>query len=108
MAAIAAATKSYFVAVEDGWTQIVTGASTPINQLRITAYPHTHPIQVAAASSKPALTVSGVTVCHQPFKVADATNGINAIFYVRISNPSNQLPAGKVRIDVYAEGGVLS
>lgn len=106
MAAIAAATKSYNVKPADGWTQIVTGASTPINQLRISAYPHTHPIQVAAASSKPALTVSGITVCHHPFKVQDATNGINAIFYVRVVNPGNQ--GGNVRIDVYSEGGVLS
>lgn len=106
MTAIVAATKSYNIAPADGWTQIITGASTSINFLRISAYPHTHPIQVAAASSKPALTVPGVTVCHHPFKVYDATNGINAIFYVKVNNPGNQ--GGKVRIDVYAEGGVLS
>lgn len=106
MTAIAAASKSYFVGPADGWTQIVTGASTPINYLRISVYPHTHPIQVAAAASKPAASIPGITVCHNPFQVHDDTNGINAIFYVKVNNPSNQ--SGKVRIDVYSEGGVLS
>ena len=46
MAAIAAATKSYIIAPGDGWVEIVTGASTPINFLRISAYPHTHPFRL--------------------------------------------------------------
>lgn len=104
MAAIAAATKSYFVGPQDGWVELVAG-STPINFLRISAYPHTHPIQIASASSKPALTISGVTVCHHPFKIHDAFNGISSNFYVKVNNPGNQ--TGKVRIDVYSEGGVL-
>lgn len=107
MTAVAAASKSYFVGPGDGWTQIVSGASTPINFLRISAYPHTHPIQVAAASSAPASTVPGITVCHNPFHVHDDTNGINAIFYVKVNNPGNQ-GGGRVRIDVFSEGGVLS
>lgn len=105
MAAIAAATKSYFIGPADGWVEIVTGAATPINFLRISAYPHTHPIQVAISASAPALTVPGVTVCHHPFKVYDATNGISSLFWVKVNNPGNQ--SGKVRVDVYSEGGVL-
>lgn len=104
MAAIAALTKSYFVAPADGWTELVAG-STPVNFIRISAYPHTHPIQVAVASSTPAGTVPGITVCHHPFKVYDAVNGISNNFYVKVNNPGNQ--SGKVRIDVYVEGGVL-
>lgn len=106
MAAIAANTKSYTILPSAGWTQIVTGASTPINFLRMSGYPHTHPFQVATGSSKPALTIPGITVCHTPFKVFDATNGISSIFWVKVNNPGNQ--DGGVRIDVYSEGGVLS
>lgn len=105
MAAIAAAHKSYFVGPQDGWVKIVTGASTPINFLRMSAYPHTHPFQVGIGASAP--TDTGITVCHHPFKVYDATNGISSIFWVKVNNPSNQTSTGKMRIDVYSEGGVL-
>lgn len=103
MTAVVAASKSYFVGPGDGWTQIVTGTT---NYLRVSAYPHTHPFQIAAASSKPAVTVPGITVCHKEFAVHDDTNGINATFFVKVNNPGNQ--SGKVRIDVYSEGGTLS
>lgn len=105
MAAIAANTKSYFVGAQDGWVEIVTGAVTPINFLRMSAYPHTHQFQVATGATAPAAGVSGVAVCHHPFKVYDTTNGISSVFWVRVTNPGNM--AGKVRIDVYSEGGVL-
>ncbi len=215
MAAIAANTKSYFIGPQDGWVEIVTGASTPINFLRLSAYPHTHPFQVATGASAPitapaagtgtftfsttgptdgqtiqigsetytfhatrtvAFTValgadfhaaatnftaavnsdstlvtasdttdvvtvtsilkgtqgnyalatngtnvaksgtamtggadvpSGITVCHHPFKVYDVTNGISSLFWVKVNNTSNQNPTGKMRLDVYSEGGVL-
>lgn len=109
MAAIAANTKSYIIAPGDGWVEIVTGASTPINFLRISAYPHTHPIQVATGASAPAAGVPGITVCHHPFKVYDATNGISSLFWVKVNNPGNQVSGSKggVRVDVYSEGGVL-
>ncbi len=215
MAAIAANTKNYFVGPQDGWVEIVTGASTPVNFLRVSAYPHTHPFQIATGSSAPtsaptkstgtftfattgpiatqtitigteiytfaasrtvpftvavgadfhaaatnftaavnsdstlvkavdasdvvtltsipegtqanyalATTASnttrsgalmtggtdinmGITVCHHPFKVYDATNGISSLFWVKVNNPANQTSAGRLRIDVYSEGGVL-
>jgi len=109
MAAIAANTKSFIVSPSDGWVEIVTGAVTPINFLRISAYPHTHPIQVATGATAPAAGVSGITVCHHPFKVYDATNGISSIFWVKTTNPGNQKSGLKegVRVDVYSEGGVL-
>lgn len=106
MTAIVAASKSYFIAPEDGWVQIVSGASTAINFLRISAYPHTKPFEVAVASSKPATSVPGIVVCHNAFKVFDATNGINAVVYVKVASPGNM--SGKTRIDVYSEGGVLA
>lgn len=106
MAGVVAATKSYFIGPADGWTQIVSGASTAINYLRVSAYPHTHPFQLAAASSKPVATIPGITVCHIPFEMHDDNLGVNAIFYIKVNNPGNQ--GGKIRIDVYSEGGVLS
>lgn len=105
MTAIAPATKSYFIGPSDGWTKIITGTTTNIAFIRISAYPHTHPIQVAVGSSAPDATISGITVCHHPFKVYDVTNLLNTNFYVKVNNPGNQ--GGKVRVDVYAEGGVL-
>lgn len=103
MAAIAANTKSYLIGPEDGWTLISSGTT---NFIRMSAYPHTHPFQVAVASSKPANTVPGVQVCHNPFKVYDQTNGISSSFYVKVTTPGNQ--SGKTRIDVYCEGGTLA
>lgn len=107
MAAVAANTKTYTILPSAGWTQIVTGAATPIDFLRISGDPHTHPFFVFAGATAPAATVRGVKVCHNAFKVYDQVNGISSIFYVRVGpNPSNQ--SGGVLIDVYSEGGVLS
>lgn len=108
MAAIAANIKTFLIGPQDGWTQIVTGAVTPINFLRLSADPHTHPFFVFAGASPPAATVRGVKVCHNTFKVHDAFNGISSLFFVRITNPSDNTSAGKIYVDVYAEGGVLS
>lgn len=106
MVAIAAATKSYFVGPQDGWVEIVSGTT---NFIRISGYPHTHPFQVAVASSLPALTIPGITVCHHPFKVFDPSAlGISGNFYIKVNNPANQNNAGRVRIDVYCEGGTLA
>lgn len=105
MTAVAASTKSYFIGPQDGWTQIVTGTT---NFLRVSGYPHTHPFQIAAASSKPAQAIPGITVCHSPFTVHDDTNGMTATFWIKVNNPANQNNAGRVRIDVFCEGGTLS
>jgi hypothetical protein len=105
MAGVAAATKSYFVGPQDGWVEIVTGAVTAINYLRVSAYPHTHPFQIAASATKPAATVTGVTVCHKEFTMHDDNLGVAALFWVKVNNPGNQ--SGRIRIDVYSEGGVL-
>lgn len=105
MAAVAAAHKSYKIGPQDGWVKIVTGAVTPINFLRFSSYPHTHPFQVGLGASAP--TDNGITVCHHPFEVYSDTNGISSIFWVKVNNPSNQTPTGQARIDVYAQGGVL-
>lgn len=110
MAAIATNTKNYFIGPQDGWTQIVTGAVTPINTLRISAIPHTHPFFVYAGASLPAANVVGVRVCHHPFKFGDFTNGTSSLFFVRVSGPvsdSKQLD-GRLQLDVMSEGGVLS
>lgn len=104
MVAVAAAHKSYFIKPADGWVKIVTGAATPINFLRMSGYPHTHPFQVGLGASAP--TDTGITVCHNTFKVFDATSGISSVFWVKVNNPSNQAN-GAMRIDVYSEGGVL-
>lgn len=107
MAAIAAATKSYFIGPQDGWVEIVTGAVTPINYLRISGYPHTHPFQLAVSATAPALTVPGITICHTHFDMHDDTNGVSSVFWIKVNNPSNQTTVGRMRIDVYSEGGVL-
>lgn len=106
---IAAATKNYFIKPQDGWVEIVTGAGTPINYLRISAVPHTHPIRIYAGASAPASTVDGILVCHDPFVFHDDSNGTSTLFFVRNTNPCNssQKADGSVRIDVFSEGGVL-
>lgn len=109
MAAIAAKTKRYTVSPADGWVELVTGAATPINYLRISGYPHTHPFQLYVGASAPAITEPGITICHIPFEMHDDTNGVSSLFFVKVNNPGNQNSGsnGGVRIDVYSEGGVL-
>lgn len=109
--ASAANTKNYFVGPQDGWVQIVSGATTPLIYLRMTAYPHTHPFQVFAGASAPAISVQGVTVCHHDFHVENqVTGGNGGIFWVKVVNPASNSLAndGRIRIDVYVDGGVLS
>lgn len=109
MAASTSATKNYFVGPQDGWVEIVTGAVTPIQFLRISANPHTQPFRVYVGASAPASTVPGILVCHHPFKIANYFNGTSSIVWVKVTNPcpnSIQMD-GRLRLDVYADGGVL-
>lgn len=110
MAAVATATKNYFVGPQDGWTLIVTGAVTPINSLRISAIPHTHTFFVYAGASLPAASVVGIQVCHKEFQFRDFTNGTSSLFYVRTSGPvpDSKQADGRLRLDVMSEGGVLT
>lgn len=110
MAASAANTKSYYVGPGDGWVEIVDASTTNLIFLRISAEIHTHPFFVYAGSSAPAATVNGVKVCHHPFKVANYSATPNGSkFWVRVQNPvsGSRNNDGKLRLDVYADGGVL-
>lgn len=109
MAAVAANTKNYYIGPQDGWVEIVTGAVTPINYLRISAIPHTKPFFVFAGASPPSAATIGIQVCHHEFCMHDDTNGVSSLFYVRLTNPTqdSRNHDGRTRIDVYSEGGVL-
>ena len=101
------ATKSYFIAPEDGWVNVTTIAAKAA--IRISAYPHTHPFRVYAGTSAPALTVPGIRICHKAFQSenSNATGNVDA-FYVRVDNPANQgTNGGKLQIDVFIDGGAL-
>lgn len=105
------ATKNYFVGPEDGWVKVVTGAS-PAASVRISAMPHTHPFFVFGdPSATPSLlTTTGVLVCHHPFKITNGVAGTSDAFWVRIKNPvtGSNKNDGKLRIDVYTDGGTLA
>lgn len=51
----------------------------------------------------------GVLVCHHPFKAANYSNNNASKFWVRTTNPvpNSQKADGRLRIDVYADGGAL-
>lgn len=54
--------------------------------------------------------VQGVLVCHHPFKVFNTSSTPNGSkFWVRVVSPvpNSQRSDGKLRIDVYADGGAL-
>lgn len=109
MAATVSNTKNYFVGPQDGWTLIVDATTTNLVELRLSAYPHNNAFYVYSGTSAPAATVTGVRVCHKPFKAANYTNNNASKFWVRVVNhvPSSPNPDGKLRIDAYADGGVL-
>jgi len=105
-----AASKTYYVGPQDGWVEIVDGTTTAIAMLRISAVPYTQPFRVYVGSSAPSITEPGILNCHHPFKVADFTTaGISAKFYVKVTNRVNSSnnADGRLRLDVYADGGVL-
>lgn len=112
MAAIATATKNYFIGPQDGWFLVVTGAVTPIARLTITGIPCSHPFFVYAGASAPAANIVGVQVTDddEGFVFSDSFNTTNSLFFVRIANPvsdSKNLD-GRARFDVMATGGVLT
>jgi hypothetical protein len=110
MAATVSKTKTYFVGPQDGWFQIIDATTTNLVFLRMTAVPHTHPFYVYSNTSAPTLGVdAGVYVCHHPFKIANYSNNNASKFWIRVVNPvqNSQQSNGKLRIDVYADGGVL-
>lgn len=109
MAATVSNTKNYSIGPQDGWVLIVDATTTNLVYLRISAVPHTHPFQVFSGTSAPT-TQTGVRVCHKEFKVANYNNNNASKFWVRVVNPVPNDPAntGKLRLDVYADGGVLT
>jgi len=109
MAATVSHTKTYYVGPNDGWKLLVDATSTNLVYLRISAVPHTAPFRVYSGTSAPAANDPGVHVCHHPFKVANYNNTNASKFYVKVTNPvsGSTNSDGKLRIDVYADGGVL-
>jgi hypothetical protein len=104
------ATKSYSIGPQDGWTKIV--ASGHFASLRVSAYPHTHPFFIFGdPTAVPVVgTDNGVLTCHHPFKIT-AGDRLNVdAFYVRVQSPVSSNPAndGRLRLDVYTDGGTLA
>jgi len=93
-------TANTYIYPSDGWTLIAT---TPAF-IRVTAFPHTHPYYIAAASSTPASTVIGTLICHKPFWMNVAT-GEN--IYARTANPvpNSSTRDGKLRLDIITVAG---
>lgn len=107
------ATKVFRVGPQDGWVQLVTGADTAIDQLVITVAPHTHPVLIYGGTTAPAATVDGIRVCHHSFHLNVAGN--KDLFFVKVPNPlayaadpTTGVPDGRISIQVYTQGGVLS
>lgn len=101
------ATKSYFVGPQDGWVNVLT--ADPKAYVLISASPHTAPFYVFGDPSvTPGPGDIGMLICHHAFDVHnDGTVGNLDAFWVRTVNASNQTADGKVRIDVYTDGGTL-
>lgn len=109
MAATVAHTKDYFVGPQDGWVLLVDGTTTNYVFVRISAVPHSAQFRVFAGTSAPSATEPGVLICHHPFKVANYFNGSATKIWVKVTNPhsGSTNSDGKIRLDVYADGGVL-
>jgi hypothetical protein len=103
------ATKSYQVGPQDGWFKIVTAGL--LASLRVSVFPHTHPFFIYGdPTATPSLTAdNGVLVCHHPFKITAGDRKNADAFFVRIKNPlpGSTAKDGRVRIDVYTDGGTL-
>jgi hypothetical protein len=104
------ATKSYNVGPQDGWLKVI--ASGELAAVRITAFPHTKPFYVFG---DPAITPTiaanpGVYTCHHPFKITSGDRKNADAFWVRVASPAaDTLSAdGRLRIDVYTDGGTLT
>lgn len=104
------ATKNFYIGPQDGWVKVLsTGAA---HSVRISAYPHTQPFYVYGdPSTVPSSETRGISVCHHPFKVMNSTDeGNTDAFYVRVPNPCGDAEAadGRLRLDVYTDGGTLN
>jgi hypothetical protein len=107
------ANKSYFIGPEDGWVKVITAGHA--YSVRISAYPHTHPIYIFADPTvTPTIASPYVAVCHHPFKVENSgvtpTGGNIDAFWVRVPNSSNAFTGqqGRARVDVYTDQGTLA
>jgi len=109
MAATVSNTKNYYVGPEDGWVLIVDATTTNLVFLKIAASIHTHPFFVFSGTSAPSASDIGFKVCHDCFKAANYSNTNASKFWVRVQNPvpNSDKRDGKLRLDVYADGGAL-
>lgn len=97
------ATKNYKIGPQDGWVKVLDAGVAFVVQ--ISAYPHTHPFYVwGDPIATPTAADVGVLVCHSAFHIENSNDIGNVdAFWVRTSNPSNQ--GGRIRIDLYTDGG---
>lgn len=109
MAATESSTLAYNVGPQDGWTLIVDGTTDNVRYLRISAIPCTHPFQIFSGTSSPTAEI-GVRVCNEDFKVANYVNGNASKFWIKVINPvpNSTQNSGKLRINVYLDGGASS
>lgn len=102
------ATKNYAIGPQDGWTKVIaTGLAASV---RISVFPHTHPFYVFGdPSATPSAATTGVLVCHHPFKITAGDRKDADAYWVRIVNPhaGSSSGNGRVRVDVYTDGGTL-
>lgn len=102
-------TKSYFVGPEDGWVAILDSTTTNMTYLRLSAVPHSAPFLLYSGPTAPTATSTGVLSCHRPLELYNNGSNNASKFYVKVPTSVNgsQRGDGKLRIDVYADGGVL-
>lgn len=104
------ATKNFYIGPQDGWVAITT--DDPKVSLRVSASIYTHPLFVYGDETTPptAATV-GVRVCHKPFYIENQTTAGNTeVFYVKVPTPvpNSTQGDGRLRVDVYCDGGTLT
>lgn len=101
------ATGNVNIGPQDGWVRVTATPTTALTSLRISAFPHTHPIYVYGGTVAPTDSNTGILVCHHPFELRDdaATANLDS-FWVRTTNnvPNSKNMDGRVRVDVYVSG----
>lgn len=102
------ATKSFYVGPQDGWLNVIVAGTAAA--VRISGVPHSHPFYVYGGSGAPTAADNGVLVCHKPFQVENGITGNTDAFYIRVQNPAagSKNADGRIRIDVYTDGGTLA
>lgn len=102
-------TKNYMVGPQDGWVLICDATVTNLNYIRISSYPKTHSFQLYVDTVAPTATTIGIHVSKEEIELANYTNTNASKYWVKVVNPGIDGSGldGRIRLDVYADGGVL-